>query len=190
MGSKIDRAFVLHQLADLYSKEGNIEKAKNYYDQSYSSSIESLDARHELYNLCGLARIASQQKAFEYLSELEIKYRHFKKRWSEENFPLGEGILLKCFGDLALGLTPNSIEPINRYYKQAFPLFTKQSAYEPFSLSTQLGNLDSYLRELNVSSKIVAYLGERLYEVWKDQRLDITHPEALPFFLRWMKQGK
>ena len=106
------------------------------------------------------------------------------------SYPAAEGLLLKSLGDLALGgASPENIEQATGYYQQALPLVAEHITYGPVKLQLQLADIDKRLREFYVKPEAIQELGTTLYTTWKEKQLDLIHPEALPFFLRWKKGG-
>jgi tetratricopeptide (TPR) repeat protein len=181
------RAQILHGLAHIYMARDEIDKAAEYFESSYKQSLESSDARHELNNLGDIASLAVLKEQYNRLGEFEALYREFKEKWPDVNYYRAEGSLLLQLGKLALGARPEDSDLAAGYLEQAFPLLADYGDLPAYQLHTQLRELEEYLENQELSAEQIIPLGKRLYETWKRNGLDTTHPEALGFLVRWMK---
>jgi len=121
----------------------------------------------------------------------ENAYREYcEERRPGEFSPRYDGLLLKYLGDLSLGATPEDISRAIDYYRRSLHLVARYETYQPFGIEAQLQCMDELLNRLPVPPKEVARLGKDLLATWKESGLDREHPEALPFFLRWKRQGE
>jgi tetratricopeptide (TPR) repeat protein len=180
-----DKTMILHRLGHIYRERNQIDRAEQYFLQSYELCKIAADADLELNNLSDLAEIALYRKQYHRLEEFAERYRVYQAHWSDVNFPRACGTLLKTLGDMALCANPGDVENAWGYYKQAFPLLAKYGQLEPYGVRVQLGNLDNLLKEQHIPIATVKELGKRLRSLWKQQELESSYPNALHFFLRW-----
>ncbi len=181
------RPQILHGLAHIYLARGETDKAAQHFQRSYQQSQEFGDARHELNNLGDIADLAVLGGQYNRLGEFEALYREFKEKWPDMNYYRAEGSLLIQLGKLALGAHPDDSNLAVGYLEQGLLLIADYGDLPAYQLHTQLKELDQYLKNQSIPAPQVMLLGKKLYDTWKRNGLDITHPEALGFFVRWMK---
>lgn len=184
-GVEKDKTMILHRLAHVYLEKNNIDKAEQYFEQSYDLAKIVAEADLELNNLSDLAEIALRKQQYHRLQEFTDKYQSYQAHWPDVNFPRACGTLLKTLGDMALCATPDDVDNAWGYYKQAFPLLAKHGQLAPYSVRVQLGNLNDLLKEQTIPVDTIKELGKRLRGLWKQQGLGSSYPNALHFFLRW-----
>ena len=185
-----DRTLILHRLAHIYLEKHDIDKAEDYFIQSYDLAMRVSDADLELNNLSDLAEIALHKGQYDRLEEFKDKFDRYKEKWPDVNFYRAEGTLLKTLGDMALCRAPEDLDAAWMHYKQAFPLLAEYGELQPYSVEAQIQNLDTLLKDQQTPAHVVRELGLRLRELWQEQNLDDDHPEVLPVFLRWGARGE
>ena len=187
IGLEKDKALILHRLAHVYQKRGQIDKAEQYFLNSYGLCDTASEADLELNNLSDLAEIALHKGQYDRLEEFVAKFEEYEQEWSDVNFPRAEGTLFKSMGDLALCANPDDVDSAWRYYERAFPLLAGRDDIVPYTAQAQLSKLNDLLAAHQVPERTIAELGRRLRELWRREGLDSRQPDALRFFLRWME---
>ncbi len=182
IGLKRDRPIVLHRLAHVHLDRGNIETAKDLFEQSYQASQSAPDPFYELNSLGDLAKIAVLEGDVDKRGEFTRRFTDFQKRHKGIRYRLPEGLLYRYLGDLYL--CAGEIEEAVNYYKKALPLIAQAGSYEPYTITGQLAEMEAVVLPRVASEKVVE-LAQRLEHYWVDERYEEACPEVLPFFARW-----
>jgi len=191
----LNKPMTLHYLGHLYESKGDLERAKQFFQECYEVSRQAPDYYFELNALGDQVRLSADEGDYERLEEFEESYQVYRRERArhqgepDASLPRYDGLLLKYLGDLALGSTPDDVSKAARYYAQGLPYIARYESYAPFKLSAQVDRTNRLLTALSIPSEQIAYLGEHLLRTWNEKELNAEYAEVLVFFDVW-KTGR
>ncbi|NJP04973.1 MAG: tetratricopeptide repeat protein [Chloroflexaceae bacterium] len=184
-GPNILRPRIRHGEGTVLRKQGKIEQAYQKFNEALELSRQMYETEYEFQSFFALADLAWEQRQFATWQQFDEQYR---ERFADSLIVSLKGGALRAIGDLALGA--GQYDKALELYQKGLPLIAKYLD-PPFTVTLQLGIIESRLMERQDVQQMMTQLGKDLMEFWQKQpELLDRHPEALLIFDEWQQKGQ
>ena len=168
--------------------ENRFKDAKEHIAEAIKIHEFHPNPEYMLFTIYLQLLVLIKTKSFDDENKIRDEYNKFKREYPDSNYYLIEAIISKKWGDILL-LKGAKIESLLKFYKRSFLNFKKYGESEPYSIYSQLEDLDKIFQQHNISPDKIIDIGRGLYRYWKEERIDESYPETLHILSFW-RDGK
>jgi tetratricopeptide (TPR) repeat protein len=168
--------------------EGRLEDAREHISEAIRIHEFHPNPEYRLFIIYLQLLIITKVKTFERVEEIQQEYKRCKEEFPDSNYYLIEAIIAKKFGDILL-LRGDNIEKTLDYYQKSFLSFKQYGESEPYSLHSQMVELDEIFQSNNILPNTIREVGSTLCRYWREHGIDKIYPETLHILSFW-RDGK
>ncbi|NEW61319.1 ATP-binding protein [Sulfurovum sp. bin170] len=168
--------------------EDRFEDAKEHIAKAIKIHEFHPNPEYMLFSIYLQLLILIETKSFDNEDKIKEEYEKFKREYPDSNYYLIEAIISKKLGDILL-LKGAVVETLLEYYMESFLNFKKHGESEPYSIYSQLVDLDRIFQQNSISSDRIRDIGSGLCRYWEENRIGEMYPETLHILSFW-RDGK
>jgi tetratricopeptide (TPR) repeat protein len=177
-----------YEKAYIAMEEGAYEEARALIAKAIEIEEFHPNPEYRLFCIYLMLLIGVQEKNLACYDTMRASYHEFKLEYPDSKYYLVEAIIFKKFGDFLLLKDADTTEIVNEY-QRAFKNFKLYGESEPYSLYSQMKELDELFEEHKIGTDKISFLGQALCHFWEEEDIHLSYPETLHILSFW-KEGK